>query len=65
MGYVEGQTPEVAQKLLALADEHDIDQSEVRAVDGGFEVPDDLSDAYAETLGKDDKPKRGQAKSKE
>ena len=65
MGYVAGQTTEIAQALLALADEHDIDQSEVKATDGGFEVPDELSDAYADTLGKDDKPKRGQAKSKE
>lgn len=65
MGYVEGQTPEIARQLLALADEHDIDQSEVHVVDNGFEVPDALSDAYAATLGTDEKPKRGRAKAQE
>lgn len=61
MGFVAGQTTEIAQALLALADDNDIDQSQVVAVEGGFEVPDELSDAYGATLG-NDKPKRGQKK---
>jgi hypothetical protein len=54
--FVGPQTPEVAQALLALADEQGLGFLVVRTTDEGFLVPDSIGDAYAASLAEKPKP---------
>lgn len=51
--FIQGQTKENAQRLLFLNEEAGHDVSAVRAVSGGFEVEEDVAEAFAEAVKKD------------
>jgi hypothetical protein len=63
-GFVQGLTSDNAKALLAIADDLGLDPAVVATADDGFNVPDEVHDAFVKSLGGDDDDEKKKAPAK-